>query len=67
MQNAWDYQGFMIDPYNSLIKEGRDGQKYRMGTRYDYQGNDGNEAILLKENDISIWLNVHASTQVQYE
>jgi hypothetical protein len=21
-KNAWDYEGFMIDPYNSLIKEG---------------------------------------------
>jgi hypothetical protein len=59
-KNAWDYQGFMIDPYNSLIKEG-EMSKNIGGHEYDYQAMTELRQFA-KRNDISIWLNVHANT-----
>ncbi len=59
-KNAWDYEGFMIDPYNSLIKEG-ELSKNIGGHEYDYQAMTELRQFA-KKNNISIWLNVHANT-----
>ncbi len=59
-KNAWDYQGFLIDPYNSLIK---DPEIVRgIGSHeYDYQACT-ELRIFCKKNNITIWLNTHANT-----
>lgn len=61
IKNAWDYQGFLIDPYNSLIKD-KDILKGIGGHEYDYQATT-EMRIFCKKNDISIWLNTHAATE----
>jgi hypothetical protein len=61
IKNAWDYQGFLIDPYNSLIKD-KDVLKGIGGHEYDYQATT-EMRIFCKKNDISIWLNTHAATE----
>ena len=58
--DAWDYQGFMIDPYNSLIKDSEMG-KNMDGHSYDYQCLTEMRQFC-KKNNISIYLNVHAVT-----
>lgn len=58
--NAWEYQGFMIDPYNSLIKDS-EMSKNIDGHSYDYQCLTEMRQFC-KKNNISIWLNVHAVT-----
>ena len=57
---AWDYQGMLIDPYNSLIKD-NEMSKNIDGHSYDYQAMTELRQFC-KRNDISIWLNVHAVT-----
>ena len=60
IKDAWDYNGFLIDPYNSLIKD-RDLLKSVGGHEYDYQATT-EMRIFCKTRQVSIWLNTHAST-----
>jgi len=60
MRSAWEYHGFMIDPYNSLIKD----QELMKGVgshEYDYQATS-EIRLFCKQNKISVWLNTHANT-----
>lgn len=59
--NAWTYDGFMIDPYNSLAK---DPALLRSvgGHEYDYQI-ASEMRLFAKENDVAVWLNAHAVTE----
>jgi hypothetical protein len=59
-KNAWDYHGFMIDPYNSLAKDEKL-MKSLGGHEYDYQATT-EFRLFCKNNNITIWLNVHANT-----
>ena len=60
IKDAWDYQGLLIDPYNSLIKDpkliGSVG-----GHEYDYQATT-ELRIFAKKNNIAVWVNTHANT-----
>jgi len=57
---AWDYQGMLIDPYNSLIKDS-EMSKNIDGHSYDYQAMTELRQFC-KRNEVSMWLNVHANT-----
>ncbi|MDB4459773.1 hypothetical protein N9015_01145 [Akkermansiaceae bacterium] len=59
-KDAWDYDGFMIDPYNSIVKDPVL-MKSIGGHEYDYQATT-EFRIFCKQNNITIWLNVHANT-----
>jgi len=59
-KDAWDYQGMLIDPYNSLIKDA-EMAKTIDGHSYDYQAMTELRQFC-KRNEISIWLNTHANT-----
>jgi len=59
-KDAWDYDGFMIDPYNSIVKD-PELMKSIGGHEYDYQATT-EFRIFCKQNKISIWLCVHANT-----
>ena len=61
IKKAWDYQGFLIDPYNSLMKD-RDVLKGINSHEYDYQATS-EMRIFCKSNNVSIWLNTHAATE----
>ena len=61
VKNAWSYDGFMIDPYNSLIKD-RNILKGINSHEYDYQA-ASEMRIFCKKNNISIWLCAHAVTE----
>ena len=61
VKDAWDYDGFLIDPYNSLIKD-REVFKGVGGHEYDYQATS-EMRVFCKTNNISIWLNTHAATE----
>ena len=61
VKNAWSYDGFMIDPYNSLIKD-RNILKGISGHEYDYEVTS-EMRIFCKRNNVSIWLNTHAATE----
>ena len=54
---AWDYNGLLIDPYNSLIKD-PDLIKNLGGHEYDYQATS-EIRMFCKENNITTWLNTH--------
>jgi hypothetical protein len=58
---AWDYDGMLIDPYNSLIK---DNTLLRSvgGHEYDYQI-ASEIRLFCKQQDVSVWLNAHAVTE----
>jgi len=60
VKDAWNYQGLLIDPYNSLIKDpkliGSIG-----GHEYDYQATT-ELRIFAKKNKVSVWVNTHANT-----
>lgn len=60
IKDAWNYQGMMIDPYNSLIKD-PELIKGLGGHEYDYQATT-EMRIFCKKNNVSIWLNTHANT-----
>tara|TARA_R100001443_G_scaffold67364_1_gene76162 strand:- start:3521 stop:4435 length:915 start_codon:yes stop_codon:yes gene_type:complete len=57
---AYDYQGFLIDPYNSLIKD-KEISKSINGHEYDYLATS-EMRVFCKTKGVSIWLNTHAST-----
>jgi hypothetical protein len=61
VKNAWNYQGFLIDPYNSLLKD-RDTLKGISGHDYDYQATSEFRVFCRKHN-VSIWLCTHAATE----
>ncbi len=60
VKNAWDYQGFLIDPYNSLFKD-RELMKGINGHEYDYEATS-QMRLFCKKFNISIWLTTHAAT-----
>jgi|TARA_R110000803_G_scaffold59427_7_gene118016 hypothetical protein len=61
IKEAWNYDGLLIDPYNSLIK---DPALLRSvgGHEYDYQI-ASELRLFAKENNVSLWLNAHAVTE----
>ena len=59
-KNAWDYQGLLIDPYNSLIKD-PELSKHIDGHSYDYQAMTEIRHFA-KETGVSVWMNIHAVT-----
>ena len=61
VKDAWSYDGFMIDPYNSLMKD-RNVLKGINSHEYDYQATS-EMRIFCKKNNVSIWLNTHAATE----
>ena len=60
VKQAWNYDGFLIDPYNSLVKD-RDILQGLNGHEYDYEATS-EMRLFCKRNDISIWLTTHAAT-----
>ena len=60
VKEAWNYDGLLIDPYNSLIKDGRL-MKNIGGHEYDYQATT-EIRIFCKKYNITVWLNTHANT-----
>lgn len=61
IKDAWNYDGFLIDPYNSMAKD-RDILKGVGGHEYDYQATT-EMRIFCKTRKVSIWLNTHAATE----
>ena len=61
VKDAWKYEGFMIDPYNSL-KMDRNVLKGISSHEYHYQA-ASELRIFCKENEVSIWLNMHCVTE----
>ena len=61
IKNAWNYDGFFIDPYNSLKKD-LDLYKSVGGHEYDYEACT-EIRIFCKKYGISVWLNTHANTE----
>lgn len=61
VKKAWDYQGFLLDPYNSLNKD-KEVLKGINGHEYDYQATS-EIRIFCKENNISTWVCTHAATE----
>lgn len=59
IKNAWNYDGFIIDPYNSLIKKKEKGLN---GHEYDYEVTS-EMRLFCKKNNITIWLCCHAATE----
>jgi len=61
IKDAWNYDGLLVDPYNSLAK---DAQLLRSvgGHEYDYQI-ASEMRLFCKENNVSMWLNCHAVTE----
>ena len=61
IKDAWHYDGFLIDPYNSLVKD-RDTLKGISGHDYDYQATS-EFRVFCKKHNVSIWLCTHAATE----
>jgi len=59
-KEAWNYDGFMIDPYNSLAKD-TELMKSLGGHEYDYQATT-EFRIFCKQYNVALWLNVHTNT-----
>lgn len=61
IKNAWNYDGILIDPYNSLSK---DASVLKMvGNSHDYDYQVATELRLFaKHNNISVYLNAHGVT-----
>tara|TARA_R110002050_G_scaffold81827_4_gene175147 strand:+ start:3383 stop:4294 length:912 start_codon:yes stop_codon:yes gene_type:complete len=60
VKEAWNYDGLLIDPYNSLIKD-KNLITSVGGHEYDYQATT-EFRIFAKKHSITIWLNTHANT-----
>lgn len=60
VKSAWDYQGLLIDPYNSMVKDPQL-SKTLNSHEYDYVA-CSEMRVFCKKNIVSIWLNTHAST-----
>lgn len=61
IHEEWPYDGFLIDPYNSLAKD-KDALKGLTGHDYDYLASTMMRMFCSK-NSVSIWLNTHAVTE----
>lgn len=61
IHNQWKFDGFLIDPYNSLMKD-KDELKGLNGHEYDYLATT-HFRMFCKEKKVSIWLNTHAATE----
>ena len=61
MKKVWNYDGFLVDPYNSLIKD-RNDLKHMNGHDYDYTA-CSHFRIFCRQNNVSVWLNTHANTE----
>ena len=59
IKGAWNYQGFIIDPYNSLTKKKEKGLN---GHEYDYEVTS-EMRLFCKKNNVTIWLCCHAATE----
>jgi len=59
--DEWPYQGFLIDPYNSLAKD-KDALSGLTGHDYDYLA-ASMMRMFCSKNNVSIWLNTHAVTE----
>jgi hypothetical protein len=60
VKDAWNYDGMLIDPYNSLIKD-QELMKGVGGHEYDYQATT-EIRLFCKKYNVSVWLNTHANT-----
>ena len=60
VKKAWSYEGFLIDPYNSLAID-RDTLRGINKHDYDYQATTEMRNFCKKQN-VSIWLTTHAAT-----
>ena len=60
IKKGWNYDGLMIDPYNSMVKD-KHLIKNLNGHEYDYYATS-EIRVFCKTNQISVWLNTHAST-----
>ena len=58
---AFKYDGFLVDPYNSLIKD-KEMLKGLGGHEYDYEATT-EMRLFCKQNKISLWLCTHANTE----
>lgn len=59
--DEWEYDGFLIDPYNSLAK---DKTALTGLTSHDYDYMAASEMrMFCSKNNVSIWLNTHAVTE----
>lgn len=61
VKKQWDFQGFMIDPYNSLIKD-KEELKTLNGHEYDYKVTS-EFRIFCRRMKCTIWLCTHANTE----
>jgi|TARA_R110002153_G_scaffold58751_1_gene160966 replicative DNA helicase len=61
LKKAWNYQGLLIDPFNSLIKD-KDLSRTHNGHEYDYFATS-EMRVFCKKNQVSLWLNTHANTE----
>ena len=60
IHSEWKYDGFLIDPYNSLTKD-KNALAGLTGHDYDYLA-ASMMRLFCSEMDVSIWLNTHAVT-----
>jgi len=61
VKKQWEFQGFMIDPYNSLVKDKED-IKNMNGHEYDYVA-CSYFRIFCRNHNVTMWLNTHANTE----
>ena len=61
IKDAWDYDGLLIDPYNSLAKDAKLLRSVG-GHEYDYQI-ASEMRLFCKDNNVAMWLNAHAVTE----
>jgi len=61
IKNAWDYQGLLIDPYNSLSRDAKLGNKLN-GYEYNYYCLS-EMRLFSRQMKISIWVNCHGVTE----
>lgn len=61
VKKQWNFQGIMLDPYNSLIKD-KEEIKNLNGHEYDYKATS-QFRVFCRTHKCTIWLNTHANTQ----
>ena len=61
IKKGWDYQGFFIDPYNSLEKD-RDLFRSVGGHEYDYKA-ASDMRMFCHKTGVALWLTAHAVTE----
>lgn len=57
VKNAWNYDGLLIDPYNSMMKDKRLAKTHN-GHEYDYFA-CSEMRVFCKKFQVTIWLNTH--------